>query len=121
MTEENLPTGITLELFIYTIGGFEQSVVLLILLFKREHISSTLTSIQSTFVGWSIKRGFDQNYCYQRIVKFITYPIASYIIAWVVYSLAILFSAMYDRLPLDHQSHWLYYWPKVSIIWTCCI
>lgn len=112
-----------LELYQYVIGGMLYTFILVVFLLKRRAITSNYKFIETDFRHWSIKKGTDQNHTYEnnlRKVKILTKP---FIVTICFIISGPLMSTLYDlgMKPIDHNSHFLLFWPKVSINYSLII
>ncbi|XP_050519856.1 uncharacterized protein LOC126893570 isoform X1 [Daktulosphaira vitifoliae] len=115
LTEVNISIGMILELLVYIIIGLVQSLIILMLLIQKKKITFTYTSIQNTFIKWSLIRKVDPNISYNRNTKVIYIVIITYLIVIATFFTGPLLALKYDQdnLPIDHHSHWIVYWPKI--------
>lgn len=116
MTEVDLAVGTILEILVYVIMGLEQSLIILMLIIKRKTVALTFTSIQKTFTKWSLIRQVDPCKSYNRNVQVIYFIMVSFIIVLIAFLIGPVLTLFFneDNLPLDHHSHWIFYWPKAS-------
>lgn len=119
----NISTGIdemtaanVLEQIQYIMVGLLYILILTVLVVKKNLIISNYKFIQIDFIQWSHKRGANPNTSYEKCVQFVyTLAIPCAIIIILVYGGPFV-AAINDLgvLPLDDQSHFVLFWPKVS-------
>lgn len=107
-----------LELILYIILGILNSTFFTILLIKKQAIHSNYSCIQTDFIQYSIERGMDPNEMYTKVVQIIKILCVPTLVVTGIFNLGPLLTTINDlgELPLDDRSHWLMFWPDVSII-----
>jgi len=117
-TESNSSIHVLLELILYIILGILNSTFFTILLIKKQAIHSNYSCIQTDFIQYSIERGMDPNEMYTKVVQIIKILCVPTLVVTGIFNLGPLLTTINDlgELPLDDRSHWLMFWPDVSII-----
>ncbi|XP_050520570.1 uncharacterized protein LOC126893995 [Daktulosphaira vitifoliae] len=115
---KHLSNNTILELMVYGTFGLQQFILITLLLLKKKSVIATYTSIQTTFVRWSLKIENDPYYSYKKNLKFISYSIIVFMINWSFIIFGPLVSVFFDKnnLPINHHSHWIMYWPYTSYV-----
>lgn len=113
---QGMTTANVLEQIQYIMVGLLYSLVLTVLVVKKKSVVSNYDHIQNDFIEWSHKRSANPDTSYENCVQFcyaLAIPCA--VIVSLVYSGPFL-AAINDLgvLPLDDQSHFVLFWPKVS-------
>lgn len=93
------------------------SFIFLLFIFKKDAIASNYKLIKTDFVQLSKEKRRNPNYAYEKSLntaKKLKIPI---LITFSFLSLGPLLSTIYDmgKLPINHRSHFIMYWPKVSL------
>lgn len=72
--------------------------------------------IETDFIRWSNKNEMNENYAYERTIHTIKSLIIPFVLTISFMLFGPLLSLIIDigKLPLDHRSHFLLFWPKVS-------
>ncbi|XP_050424758.1 uncharacterized protein LOC126835921 [Adelges cooleyi] len=109
-----------LELILYAVVGFIQTLIITSFFFNKRAIALTFRSMQTTFVDWSLKRRVHPDNCYDKSETFLFYTMIGTTICIICIMLGPVLSAIYDigNVPLDHRSHWILHWPTVINIDT---
>lgn len=117
-TESNLSIHMLLELILYIILGVLNSTFFAILVIKKQAINSNYSFIQNEFIQYSMERKMDPNEIYNKVVDIIKILCVPTLIATGAFNLGPFMTAIIDfkKLPLNDRSHWLMFWPDVSIL-----
>lgn len=111
-----MSTNEFLEIIQYMFAGILYSFVLIVFVIKKEAIFSNYKIIKTDFVKFSKENGRNPNDACEKLihlVKHITMP-STFVIIGLTFGP--LLSTLFDlgELPLDHRSHFVFFWPKVS-------
>lgn len=92
--------------------------ILFIFILKRKEINSTYNLIQSTFICQSKEKEMDSNTVYKNNIARLKTVITPLALMTFFTEIGPLLEAINDleKLPLDDRSHWIFFWPNVSII-----
>lgn len=109
-----------LELAQNTIWGLLQCFILIVLFLKRKAIISNYKFIENEFVESSKRNKKNLNNAYEEIIRSFNRLIIPYGYGIIISSITFepLISTIKDlgKLPLDHRSHFILFWPKVKMI-----
>jgi len=116
--EINSSLHMLLELILYIILGVLNTTFFVIIVIKKQAINSNYSFIQTDFIEYSMERQMDPNEIYNKVVHIIKILCVPTLFATAAFNLGPLLTTINDlgELPLDDRSHWLMFWPGVSIV-----
>lgn len=114
--KQTLATSMKLELLQYIICGMLYTFIYVVCLFKKQVIISNYTLIETDFRNWSLIKGTNQNRAYEQNIRNVRKLTKPYIVMTIFTLFGPLLSTINDigKKPIDHHSHFLLFWPKVS-------
>jgi len=116
--EEKPEMSLVIELIQYIIVGIFFCLIFMIFIIKKEAIVSNYNFVQTVFIDWSNKRALHPNVAYNKNIE--TLKHLSILLATISLSIAFgpLISAINDigKLPLNYRTHFMLFWPKVSVL-----
>lgn len=106
-----------MELCLCIITGILHGVFLIVFEMKKPEIASNYSFIQNDFVRWSLRSKMDPDKVYKQIAMIITKLSGPTVILYGFLFFGPLLAAFNDlgKLPLNDRSHFLLYWPEVSL------